>query len=198
MRNFKTLQLAARPLACIGVAAALVAVVGCSSAPSTQKKLKIPMATVSAPSFKLIDARPEAARVFQQTDRTTILGDENFEISPPRMVEGRFNAELGERLSGKEITLLQFDARVVAPGFQSYPGMPLAAELLGPYLKLPQLGYPHFANVSLRGVIDQNEFSGSGSVQFYLGSGEAELVEAFDAAINDAVKHLQVRLTNKQ
>jgi hypothetical protein len=198
MGSFKTwLAQAPRLLACVSVAVALITVGGCSSTPSIQKKLKIQAANISAPSFNLVDVRPKDARVFRQTGSTTVLGDDNFEISPPRLIEGRFGTKLGEILKGKEITLLQFEARVTGPTFQTYPGMPLEAELLGPLLKLPQLGNPNYANVSLRGVIEQKEFSGNGSAQFYLGSGEAELTEAFDAAINDAAKHLQLVL-NKQ
>lgn len=183
---------------CVCMLAVTFAVAGCSSAPSMQKKLNIPVSPVRAASFTLVDARPDTARVFQQSGGTTFLGDENFETPPLRIIEDRFNAALGDKLKGKEITLIQFEPRVVAPEFQTYPGMPLAAELLGPYLKMPQLGYPHFANVSLRGVLDQNEFSGSGSVEFYLGSGYEELVEAFDAAIDDAVSNLKARLIDKQ
>ncbi len=75
--------------------------------------------------------------------------------------------------------------------------MPLASEILGRRLGLPQLGYPHYANVSLRGVIQQQEFSGAKSVQFYLGTGEAEVAEAFDAAVNEAASNLRKLLQNE-
>ena len=180
---------------CITVVGATLA--GCSSTAQTSRiRIDSPKAQASH-HFHLIDARTQESRVYRQDVNIQYLGDGNFEVPPVRLVATRLNEKLGDLLRGKEISLLEFQARISAPLFQTYPGMPLASELLGRTLGLPQLGNPHYANVSLRGAYQKTEFSGAKSVQFYLGSGESEISEAFETALSEAAANLRPLLMNE-
>lgn len=170
---------------------------GCSSTAQTSR-IRIASPGVQAShNFRLIDARSQESRVYRQDVNIQYLGDDNFEVAPVRLVTARLNEKLGDLLRGKEISLLEFQARISAPYFQTYPGMPPESELLGRMLRLPQLGNPHYANVSLRGAYQTQEFSGAKSVQFYLGSGESEISEAFEAAVSEAADKLRPLLMNE-
>lgn len=173
------------------------ALLGCSSTPQTSRiRLASPSALASH-DFRLIDARSQESRSYRQGVGIQYFGDENFEDSPVRLLAARLNEKLGELLRGKEISLLELQARISAPSFETYPGMPPRSEQLGRTLGLPQLGNPHYANVSLRGVYQTKEFSGSKSVPFYLGSGKAEISEALEAAVSEAAANLRPLLTNE-
>lgn len=176
-------------LVCIAFVGATVS--GCSS---TVQMSRIPIGSSSPPNsqgVRLIDARTQDSRVYRQDVNIQYLGDSNFQVLPVQLVAARLDEKLGDLLRGKEISLLEFQARISAPYYQTYPGMPIEAELLGRTLGLPQLGNPHYANVSLRGIYQQKEFSGAKSVQFYLGSGESEIAEAFEAAVSEAATNLR-------
>ena len=170
---------------------------GCSSRAQTSRiRIASPRAQESH-DFRLTDARSRESRIYREDVNIQYLGDGNFEVSPVQLVATRLNERLGDLLRGKEISLLEFQARISAPSFQTYFGMPPASELLGRTLGLPQLGNPHYANVSLRGAYQQKEFSGAKSVQFYLGSGESEISEAFYAAVSEAAANLRPLLTSE-
>lgn len=184
-------------LICIAFVGMIVS--GCSS---TAEKSKIRVGSFNpkgSSDFHLVDARTEDQRNYSQTGKIQYLGDSNFEIPPIQLVATRFNEKLGVFLKGKEVSILYFQARITAPKFQT-AGMPIEAALLGAIfgekLGFPQLGYPHYANVSLRGIYQLQEFSGSNSVEFYLGTGESEISEAFDAAVSEAAANLQSLLTS--
>lgn len=188
-----------RMFALVCIAFVGMTVFGCSS---TAEKSKIRVALSSpkvSPDFHLIDARTQDQRNYSRQGKSQYLGDGNFEIPPIQLVANRFNEKLGGFLKGKEISIIYFRTRITAPYLQT-AGMPIEAALLtemfGEKLGLPQLGYPHYVNVSLRGVYQQQEFSGSNSVEFYLGTGESEASEAFDAAVSEAATNLQSLLTS--
>lgn len=164
---------------------------GCSSTAQTSRIRVASPGAQALHDFRLIDARSQESRVYRQDVNIQYLGDDNFEVPPVRLVTARLYEKLGDLLRGKEISLLELQARISAPYFQTYPGMPPESELLGRTLRLPQLGNPHYANVSLRGTYQQREFSGTKSVQFYLGSGESEISEAFEAAVSEAADKLR-------
>ena len=185
-------------LTLVGIAFIGATVSGCSS---TAQMSRISISSSSPPNSQgvhLIDARTQDSRVYRQDVNIQYLGDSNFQVPPVQLVAARLNEKLGGLLHGKEISLLEFQARISAPYYQTYPGMPPAAELLGRTLGLPQLGNPHYANVSLRGVYQQKEFSGAKSVQFYLGSGESEIAEAFEAAVSEAATNLRPFLISER
>jgi hypothetical protein len=170
-----------------------VITVGCSST-AAMSKLRVgstlPQGLVS---FRLIDAREQDTLVYSQEGNTQYLGDNNFEALPIQLITARFNEKIGGLLKGKEITLLHFRARIADPNYQT-AGMPIGVAIIGEALKLPQLGNPRYAGVSLRGSYNQKEFTGDESVSFYLGSGESEISEAFNAAVNKAATKLQALL----
>lgn len=177
----------------------MLALAGCAATPDIPR-VTVRSANLSEPNFVLHDLRPESSRTSRLGTGTIFLGDENFEVPPPRLIALRFTEKLGGLVQGRQVSLLEFQARLTLPEFQTYPGMPLESEALGRLLKLPQLGYPHHANVSLRGEMGGETFTGAASIQFYLGSGKSETAEAFDAALNDASDSLQallVRLDSK-
>lgn len=196
-----TLLSVIKPNARLGALAWVVSIAamisGCSS---TAEQVKIRIGSPNTPKVAttnlIVDSRPSESRIYSQDGKTQYLGDGNFNSPPVEVIATRFKESLGSLLDGQEISLLAFQARITSPGFQSYPGMPLASEILGRGLGLPQLGYPHYANVSLRGVVQQQEFSGGKSVQFYLGTGEAEVAEAFEAAVSEAANNLKKLLKN--
>ncbi len=198
MRNLiPSLLPASRTLTFVCVAFLGLTVLGCSS---TEKMSKIQIGSSSpqvSSDFHLVDARTQESRVYSQSGNIQYLGDSSFEVPPIRLVAARFDEKLGGLLKGKEITLSEFQVRITAPYPQTYPGMPLASEVLGKTLGIPQLGYPHYANVSLRGRYQQKEFSGSKSIEFYLGSGESEITEAFNAAVSAAASNLQSLLMDE-
>jgi hypothetical protein len=168
-----------------------------SACASTAENAKIHISTskpLDTQGFRLVDARAQDSRDYRQNGKSQYLGDSNFESPPTELIASRLNDKLGDLLKGREISLLHFQARITAPFFQTYPGMPLGAEVLGRALNLPQLGYPHYANVSLRGAYLQKEFSGAKSVQFYVGSGKSEVSEAFDGALGEAAASLRLLL----
>lgn len=174
-----------------------ITVSGCSSTLHTTKIQIGSPGLHDMPSFRLIDARTQASRSYSQDGKVQYLGDSNFQSPPVKVVAARLNEKLGDLVHGKEISLLEFQARISAPEFQTYPGMPSQSEQLGIALGLPQLGNPHYANVSLRGIYRQKEFSGAKSVQFYLGSGESEIFEAFEAAVSEAATSLRLLLVDE-
>lgn len=174
-------------------------VFGCSST-AEKSKIRVGLSNPKvSPDFHLIDARPQDQRNYSQKGKIQYLGDGNFEIPPIQLIASRFDEKLGDLLRGKEISIIYLQARITAPHFQT-AGMPIAAALLGEIfgekLGFPQLGYPHYVNVSLRGIYQQQEFSGSKSVEFYLGTGESETSEAFDGAVSGAATNLQSLLTS--
>lgn len=177
---------------------ALTLTAGCSSTAEFSKIRLEPTKPMGSPNFRLVDAREQDTLIYSKEGNTQYFGDSNFETPPVQIIAARFNEKLGGLLKGKEITLLHFRARITDPDLQTYPGMPIAAEILGKALKLPQLGYPHYAGVSLRGSYQQKEFTGDESVQFYLGSGESETSEAFNAAVSKAATNLQLLLMNEK
>lgn len=168
-----------------------VALSGCSSTAQTSRIQITSSTPLDTPGVRLIDTRTQQSRLYRRDASIQYLGDSNFQAPPAQLVAARLNENLGDLVRGKEISLLEFQARISAPSFQTYPGMLIEAELLGRALRLPQLGSPHYANVSLRGIYQQKEFSGAKSIQFYLGSGESEISEAFDAALSEAAINLR-------
>lgn len=193
------LQKAMRLFTLVCIAFVGMTVFGCSST-AERSRIRVGLSNPKvSPDFNLIDARPQDQRNYRQEGKIQYLGDGNFETSPIQLVASRFNEKLGDLLKGKELSIVYLQTRISAPRFQT-TGMPMEAALLGEIfgekLGFPQLGYPHYANVSLRGVYQQQEFSGSKSVEFYLGTGESETSEAFDAAVSEAATNLQSLLTS--
>lgn len=183
-----------RVFAIVCIAFVSMTVFGCSST-AEKSKIRVGLPNSKGPSdFHLVDARTQDQRNYSQRGKIQYLGDSNFELPPIQLVATRLNEKLGDLLKGKEVSIVYFRARITAPNFQTV-GMPIEAALLGEMfgekLGFPQLGYPHYANVSLRGIYQQQEFSGSKSVEFYLGTGESETSEAFDAAVSEAATNLQ-------
>lgn len=188
-----------RIFALVCIAFVSMTVFGCSST-AEKSKIRVGLSNPRvSPDFRLIDARPQDQRDYSQKGKIQYLGDGNFEISPIQLVASRFDEKLGDLLKGKEISIIYFQARITAPHFQT-AGMPietaLLGEIFGEKLGFPQLGYPHYVNVSLRGIYQQQEFSGSKSVEFYVGTGESETSEAFDGAVSEAATNLQSLLTS--
>ncbi|MGO9444507.1 MAG: hypothetical protein ACLPXB_06975 [Thiobacillaceae bacterium] len=139
----------------------------------------------------MTDARALETRLYRPRWKTQYLGDSNFETPPLQLITLRFNEELGDLLKGQEMSLLEFQAVIADPEAEATPG--ISQELADVLVNagLPQLGRPHYAHVSLRASFHQKEFEGNKSVPFYLGSGEAEITEAFNAAVSEAASQLK-------
>jgi hypothetical protein len=169
---------------------------GCASV-SGDQKVHINAATAQKQvDFRLNDMRAAEERVYSNDRNLILLGDGNFEIPIDQLISEHLQNKLGAILDGKQISLVYFRVRLYFPNKDAGPppGVPLLIGLLGSALGAPRLDSPNHVNVSLRGVFKQTEFSGSKSISFMVGSGEAEVKEAFEAAISEAAINLKTLL----
>jgi hypothetical protein len=174
-------------LAILGVFLAAT-LVGCSGTPP-KVSLSSSIQTETG-DVQLKDMRPPESTVYRRIGRNQYLGDDDFNISPVKAISERLEMAFGRQLLGKDISLVGF--RAILPAHHALTsGLDPASARVVEDFSLPQLGNPRYAHVEIEGTFQGKTFTGAKSVSFYLGSGQAEIKEAFDAAVTDALAMLK-------
>ena len=156
-------------------------------------KVIVELAPSDNPSFALVDARTADEKLNREPSVVQlILGDADFAPSPLQILGSLLQKNLGERLSGKSLTLTKFEVSIYTQktrGPPTIPHNPMFGVLVPILLELMSMRTDVLSKVWV--VLDGKEYEGVSSIDNVAHDREGALRQVVLDSIDALVKHMK-------
>lgn len=195
----------------IWIAVTILTLQGCGTVATT----KLEVATLTNPTFDLIDERPAEARQSSKTNKPegeiTTLGDDGISPSAPALLQAWLEKRFSSRIAGKQLWLQEFSVEVTDPtvgidnqGFNtaaaSTPGMDPLSAMLAYWMitGIERAKSEKYVGVRISGKLGDHAFSSRGDGNFKGRVTESNINSVITQALELATTQIDIFLQEEE